>query len=250
MKKRLTLSALLLAVLLLLTGCIEELESLAGLLSDPLGESSAQTSQTVSVENVEDLTLIPPYNGSLYVTLNDNIPVFSAAELTEEGYESYSPLDELGRCGVVIASLGIETMPAEDEERGSISHVYPSGWVQAKYDIVNGKYLYNRSHLIGWQLSAENDNKCNLITGTRYFNADGMLPFENMVADYIKETGNHVAYRVTPVFIENDLVCIGVQMEAFSVEDEGEGVCFNVFVYNVQPGITINYTTGESKLDE
>ena len=250
MKKTLTLSALLLAVLLLFSGCIEELEGLVGLMSDPLTESSTQASQTVSAENVEDLTLIPVYSGSPYVTLKDNQPQFSPEELTTEGYESYSPLDELGRCGVVIASLGFETMPAEDEERGSISHVYPSGWVQAKYDVVNGKYLYNRSHLIGWQLSAENDNKSNLITGTRYFNVEGMLPFENMVADYIKETGNHVAYRVTPIFKGDDLVCIGVQMEAFSVEDEGEGVCFNVFVYNVQPGITINYTTGESKLSE
>ena len=250
MKKRLTLAALLLAALLLFTGCIEELEGLAGLLSDPLGASSAQTSQTVSAENVVDLTVIPEYNGNPYVTLNDNKPDFSSDELTEEGYESYSPLDELGRCGEVIASLGIETMPAKDEERGSISHVYPSGWVQAKYDFVSGKYLYNRSHLIGWQLSAENDNQCNLITGTRYFNVEGMLPFENMVADYIRETKNHVAYRVTPIFVGDDLVCIGVQMEAFSVEDEGEGVCFNVFVYNVQPGVTINYATGESKLAE
>jgi DNA-entry nuclease len=150
----------------------------------------------------------------------------------------------------VIASLGFETMPAEDEERGSISHVYPSGWVQAKYDVVNGKYLYNRSHLIGWQLSAENDNKSNLITGTRYFNVEGMLPFENMVADYVKETDNHVLYRVTPLFEGEELVARGVQMEAWSVEDEGDGVCFNVYIYNVQPGVAIDYATGESKLDE
>ena len=139
-------------------------------------------------------------------------------------------------------------MPTED--RGNIGQVKPTGWQTVKYDNVDGKYLYNRCHLIGFQLTGENANERNLITGTRAMNVDGMLPFENMVADYIKETGNHVAYRVTPIFNGDDLVCIGVQMEAFSVEDEGEGVCFNVFVYNVQPGITINYTTGESKLAE
>lgn len=246
--KRLFLPALLLAILLAFTGCIEELEQITDLFSDPLSESSATQSE-VSVEDAGTLTEIPPYKGSPYVTIEGNVPNFTEEELTPVAYESYAPLDALGRCGIVIASLGLETMPAKDEERGSISSVYPSGWIQAKYDNIPQKYLYNRCHLIGWQLSAENANKSNLITGTRYFNVDGMLPFENMVADYIKETGNHVAYRVTPLFEGNDLLCRGVQMEAYSVEDEGDGVCFNVFIYNVQPGITINYSTGASVKD-
>lgn len=248
--KRFLLPALLLAVLLLFTGCIETLEKLPSLLSgDPLGGSSSAVSQSVSAEDAEDLADLPPYKGSPYVTVEGNVPDFSEEELTSAAYESYAPLDALGRCGVVIASLGLETMPKEDEERGSISSVYPSGWIQAKYDNIPQKYLYNRCHLIGWQLSAENANKCNLITGTRYFNVDGMLPFENMVADYIRETGNHVAYRVTPIFEGNNLLCKGVQMEAYSVEDDGDGICFNVFIYNVQPGITINYATGASVKD-
>ncbi len=197
----------------------------------------------------DDGTFTPPAE-TIFVEVNDNIPTFSAEELTTTGYEYYSELDSLGRCGVVIASLGTETMPKEDEERGSISSVKPSGWVQAKYDtsIVEGGYLWNRSHLIGWQLSAENANKKNLITGTRYFNVEGMLPFENMVADCIKENGFHVAYRVTPDFKGNNLVCSGVYIEAMSIEDNGEAIKFNVYVYNIQPGIEINYATGESRL--
>lgn len=248
-RKLFALSALLLSFLLVLSGCVELTESI----SDPLAQTSSSTSSqdgTVSgsVSDVEDLSEIPPYSGSPYVTVQGGVPSFTKEELTTVGYESYSPLDSLGRCGVVIASLGKETMPKEDEERGSISHVYPSGWEQEKYDFVDGKYIYNRSHLIGWQLSAENDNERNLITGTRYMNVEGMLPFENMVADYIKETGNHVAYRVTPIFAGNNLVCHGVQIEAYSIEDEGEGICFNVFCYNVQPGVTIRYETGENFL--
>lgn len=192
---------------------------------------------------------IPPYAGEPYVVLNGGIPTFSEAELTTVAYESYASLDALGRCGAALASCGTEIMPAEDEERGSISHISPTGWVQAQYDCVPGKYLYNRAHLIGWQLSAENANRQNLITGTRYMNNEGMLPFENMVADYIKETGNHVAYRVTPVFEGENLLCSGVQMEAYSIEDGGQGICFNVYCYNVQPGVTIDYATGESALD-
>lgn len=188
------------------------------------------------------------YTGVAYTEQNGNVPVFSDAEKTTKAYEKYSDLDNLGRCGITIAVLGQETMPAKDEERGSISNVTPSGWVQAKYDIVDGGYLYNRAHLIGWQLSAENDNKKNLITGTRYFNVEGMLPFENMVADYIRETDNHVAYRVTPVYEGNNLVCHGVVMEAWSIEDNGDGICFNVLVHNVQPGIQIDYATGRSWL--
>ncbi len=156
----------------------------------------------------------------------------------------------MGRCGVALAVCGKEIMPKEGEKRGSISHVKPTGWVQAKYDSVDGKYLYNRCHLLGWQLSAENDNKSNLVTGTRYMNTQGMLPFENMIADYIHETGNHVAYRVTPRFKENELVARGIELEAYSVEDQGDAISFHVYVYNVQPDIVIEYTTGKSCLAE
>ena len=195
---------------------------------------------------ITDSSSTPAYAGVAYTVINDNIPSFSAAELTTKGYEKYSDLDSLGRCGVALASCGKEIMPKEGEERGSISSVKPSGWVQAKYEGVSGGYLYNRCHLIGWQLSAENANKKNLLTGTRYMNTEGMLVFENMVADYIKETGNHVAYRITPIYEGNNLVASGVQMEAYSIEDQGEGICFNVYCYNVQPGITIDYATGKS----
>lgn len=192
------------------------------------------------------LSNIPKFSGEPFVVINNNVPSFTSAEKTTKGYESYSKLDNLGRCGVAIASLGKETMPKKDEDRGSIGEVTPSGWVQKKYDFVDGKYLYNRCHLIGWQLSAENANERNLITGTKYLNIDGMLEFENMVADYIKETNNHVAYRITPVYEGNNLVASGVQMEAYSVEDKGEGISFNVYCYNVQPGVKIDYSTGNS----
>lgn len=189
---------------------------------------------------------IPAYSGKPYVIINNNIPNFSASELTQKGYEKYSPLDSLGRTRVAIASVGKDTMPAPNEERGNISSIKPSGWIQAKYTNISGGWLYNRCHLIGWQLSAENANKSNLITGTKYLNISGMLPFENMVADYIKETGDHVAYRITPIYIDNNLLASGVQMEAYSIGDKGESICFNVYCYNVQPGITINYATGSS----
>lgn len=189
---------------------------------------------------------IPEYSGEDYIILNNNVPNFSEADLTTTSFEEYSPLDSLGRCGVAYSNIGTDIMPTEKRE--SISSVKPSGWQSVKYDIVEGKYLYNRSHLIGYQLTAENANDRNLITGTRYFNATLMLPYENMVADYIKETNNHVLYRVTPVFEGDNLVATGVQMEAKSVEDNGEGIEFNVFVYNVQPGITIDYATGNSAL--
>ena len=181
-----------------------------------------------------------------YTVLNNNIPEFSENEITTTAFEEYSELDDLGRCGVAFACIGEEIMPTE--ERGAIGQIKPSGWQMAKYDIVDGKYLYNRCHLIGYQLSGENANEKNLITGTRYMNVDGMLPFENKAADYIKETKNHVMYRVTPIFEGNNLLAKGVQMEAFSVEDNGEGVSFNVFVNNIQPGIEINYLDGTSKL--
>ena len=181
-----------------------------------------------------------------YTILNNNVPQFEEDEITTVAFEEYSELDELKRCGVAFACIGEEIMPTE--ERGAIGQIKPSGWQMAKYDIVDGKYLYNRCHLIGYQLSGENANEKNLITGTRYMNVDGMLPFENMVADYIKETKNHVMYRVTPVFEDDNLLAKGVQMEALSVEDDGEGVSFNVFVNNIQPGVEINYLDGTSKL--
>ncbi|MBQ3132787.1 MAG: DNA/RNA non-specific endonuclease [Clostridia bacterium] len=190
---------------------------------------------------------IPAYSGKAYVALDGNRPSFSKAELTVHSYESYESLDAYGRCGVAIASIGRDLMPTED--RGSIGQIKPSGWHTVKYDNVDGKYLYNRCHLIGFQLTGENANEQNLLTGTRYLNIEGMLPFENMVADYIKETGNHVAYRVTPIFRGNNLVASGVQMEAYSIEDAGEGICFNVYCYNVQPGIVINYADGDSRAE-
>ena len=190
---------------------------------------------------------IPAFSGDPYVVLLDNEPGFTESQLTSSSYETYSQLDSLGRCGVAEACVGVDLMPTE--ERGSIGSVKPSGWQSAKYDCVDGKYLYNRCHLIGYQLSGENANKQNLITGTRYMNVEGMLPFENLVADYVKETENHVMYRVTPHFVGQELVARGVIMEALSVEDGGEGVCFSVYVYNCQPGVAIDYATGESRLD-
>lgn len=199
----------------------------------------AQTSSSVEE--------IPEYNGNPFVVINDNQPSFTEEELTTSAYEEYSELDALGRCGVAEACIGQEIMPTE--ERGEIGQIKPSGWRTVKYDFVEGKYLYNRCHLIGFQLAGENANEKNLITGTRYFNVEEMLPFENMVADYIQETDHHVMYRVTPVFEEDDLVATGVEMEAYSVEDEGEGIRFHVFCYNVQPKVEIDYATGESWVD-
>ena len=184
---------------------------------------------------------IPVYTDSPYVVLNDNQPSFTEEDWSTDSFESYSPLDRLGRCGVAFANIGVDLMPTEDRE--SISDVTPTGWINREYD---GQYLYNRCHLIGFQLTGENANAENLITGTRYMNVEGMLPFENLVADYVQETENHVLYRVTPIFEGNELVARGVQMEALSVEDDGEGICFHVYVYNVQPGIAIDYATGES----
>ena len=203
---------------------------------------------TEQVNTVFDISSIPPYSGTPYVDVNNNIPYFTSSDLTTTAFENYSSLDNLGRCGVAYANICKEIMPTE--ERGKIGQVKPTGWHTVKYDNVDGKYLYNRCHLIGYQLSGENANEKNLITGTRYMNVDGMLPFENMTADYVKETENHVLYRVTPVFEGNNLVAAGVLMEAESVEDKGEGVEFCVFVYNAQPGVTIDYATGDSWLDE
>lgn len=213
-------------------------------------ENSNDTNSSTQNTTADSINItidnIPAYSGDDYIILNNNIPNFSESDLTTTSFEEYAPLDDLGRCGVAYSNIGTDIMPTEKRE--SISSVKPSGWHSVKYDIVEGKYLYNRSHLIGYQLTAENANDRNLITGTRYFNATLMLPYENMVADYIKETNNHVLYRVTPVFEGNNLVATGVQMEAKSVEDNGEGIEFNVFVYNVQPGITIDYATGDSAL--
>lgn len=190
---------------------------------------------------------IPAYNGEAYVYLNDNVPTFTDEEKTLESFEYYSPLDNLGRCGVAFANVSKDTMPTE--ERESIGQIKPTGWHTVKYDIVSGKYLYNRCHLIGYQLTGENANAKNLITCTRYMNATTMLQFETEVASYIEETKNHVLYRVTPYFEGDNLVATGVQMEAYSVEDNGE-LQFNIFVYNVEPGIKIDYATGDSKLED
>ena len=183
---------------------------------------------------------------SPYVERNGNRPYFTEADHTTEAFETYSELDNLGRCGVAYANICKELMPTE--ERGEIGQVKPSGWHTVKYDVVNGKYLYNRCHLIGFQLAGENANEKNLVTGTRYLNIDGMLDHENEVADYVKNTGNHVLYRVTPEYTGDNLVCDGLLMEAYSVEDNGTGVCFCIFVRNIQPGIAINYATGDSML--
>ncbi len=210
-----------------------------------IGESEAVSEETTESAGVSNLHgNLPKYDGKPYVAVNGNEPEFTADEITDKYFEIYEPLDRYGRCTVAFACLGKETMPTE--ERGAIGSVKPSGWHTVKYDCVDGKYLYNRCHLIGFQLSGENANKRNLITGTRYMNVDGMLPFENMVDDYIDETGNHVMYRATPIFEGDDLVAKGVQIEAYSVEDEGDGICFNVFCFNVQPGVVIDYATGES----
>lgn len=206
-------------------------------------EENVQQEQPVKKIQMKD---IPAYSGEPFVVLNGNEPSFTAKEKKKKAFEKYGALDHLGRCTTTYACIDPSLMPTE--ERGSIGIVKPTGWHTIKYDIVDGKYLYNRCHLIGFQLTGENANEQNLITGTRYMNVDGMLPFEDMVADYIRETGNRVLYRVTPLFKGNNLLAHGVQMEAYSVEDDGEGICFNVFVYNVQPGIKISYATGESKL--
>ena len=194
--------------------------------------------ETVKLDN------IPAYSGEPYVVISNNVPTFGDPDSSMRAYEEYGELDSLGRCTTTIACIDQSLMPTED--RGDISSVKPTGWVNNQYDFVDGKSLYNRCHLIGFQLTGENANDKNLITGTRYMNVEGMLPFENMVADYIKETGNRVLYRVTPIFQGSELVARGVQMEAYSIDDNGEGVCFNVFCYNVQPGVEINYATGEN----
>ena len=190
---------------------------------------------------------ISPFDGkTAYVQVDGNQPNFTQADMVTTSYERYTPLDALGRCGVTMACVGVDIMPTE--ERGSIGQIKPSGWHTVRYDCVDGQYLYNRCHLIGYQLTGENSNVNNLITGTRFLNIEGMLPFENQIAEYVKETENHVIYRVTPWFEGDNLIASGVQMEAKSVEDNGAGVCFNVYAYNSQPGVEIDYATGKSWL--
>lgn len=197
-------------------------------------------------DSTHTLNDVASFSGKPYVIINDNKPEFAENVITDRSFEFYSELDALNRCGYAIACIGRDIMPTE--ERSSIGQVKPSGWQTVRYDIVDGNFLYNRCHLIGYQLTGENANERNLITGTRFLNVEGMLPFENMVADYVKESGNHVMYRVTPVFEKDELVARGIKMEALSVEDNGAGICFNIYAYNAQPGIKIDYMTGESSL--
>lgn len=242
LKRKGRLAAVLLALLL----CAGSALAMTGCSAEDALDALNQAEKLFSIEGetvtVEDL---PEYDGHPYIAVNDNMPDFDEDDLTEDSFEMYSDLDSLGRCGVCYANVGQDLMPTE--KRGSIGSVKPTGWVTSKYDFVDGKYLYNRCHLLGYQLTAENANERNLITGTRYMNTEGMLPFENLVADYVRESGGHVLYRVTPVFYGDELVARGVQMEGFSVEDKGASVCFNVFVYNVQPGVTIDYADGSNQ---
>ena len=225
------------------------------MVSGYMSQNEGTTNENNNTESIKqtgtfDLSTIPEYTSSPYVEINNNIPYFTDEDYTTKSFEKYSEWDDLGRSGVAFANVCKETMPKEGEERGDIGSVKNlSGWVQKRYDnLIKDKYLYNRCHLIGWQLSAENANKQNLITGTRYLNTEGMLPFENKVAGYIDNNEkNHVLYRVTPIYEDENLLASGVEMEAWSVEDNGKGVCFNVYCYNVQPGIEIDYATGESQ---
>jgi len=254
------LTALFAAALLALTtacgGDLPPSPSVADLPTAPPAQSpsdlpSASPGPDTAAEltGTETVTLadLPPYSGAPYVVLEDNVPDFPQEDMTSTGFESYSELDSLGRCGVAYACVSLETMPTEKRE--DIGSVHPSGWKQARYDFVDGESLYNRCHLIGFQLTGENANEENLITGTRYMNVTGMLPFEDMVADYVKETGGRVLYRVTPIFEGDNLVASGVRMEGLSLEDQGASVCFDVYAYNVQPGVRINYADGASALD-
>jgi len=244
LKNTLLFSAIILALSVILSSCNFEI-----LFND--GTAGTETSEVISPVNViGDFSLddIPDYSGEPYVAVNGNVPYFTDDEKTAESYEFYGELDSLGRCTYAIACVGVDLMPTE--KRGDIGSVHPSGWQSIQYDFVDGNSLYNRCHLIGFQLSGENANEKNLVTGTRYLNVQGMLPFENMVADYVKETESHVLYRVTPIFKDDELVCRGILMEAFSVEDNGDGILFNVYCYNVQPGVTIDYKTGESRADK
>lgn len=238
MKNKIKILSLILTLIVFLSGCgIKFTNRVDG--QNGLFIGTTDTS-------VEKLSQVPKFDDEPYVIINNNMPDFDNSDITTKAYEYYSPLDDLGRCGYTMACVGTEIMPTE--ERGEIGMVKPTGWHTVKYDNVDGKYLYNRCHLIGFQLTGENANNKNLITGTRYLNIEGMLPFENLIAEYVEETGNHVIYRVTPIFDGDNLLASGVQMEGYSVEDSGATICFNVFAYNAQPGIEINYANGESKL--
>lgn len=242
-KNRIIVVILLLYMSVLLIGC-------GGLAEEE--HNNSQSSITTVAEHYDtkkgtDLEKVSKFDDEPYVTLENNQPDFSKTEITDKSFEKYSKLDSLGRCGEALACVGKDIMPTE--KRGSIGMVKPTGWHTVKYDFVDGKYLYNRCHLIGYQLTGENANERNLITGTRYMNVDGMLPFEYMVADYVKETNNHVMYRVTPIYKGDNLVASGVQMEGYSVEDRGKGISFNVYCYNAQPGVKIDYKTGNSSTD-
>ena len=242
-RKKKKQSVVVLVLLLLLSGAgytvSSHYEELIGYAEEWTEKDTKKTNTSYSLEE------IPPYQGETYVVLDENIPGFTEEEEQFTG-EEYHELDDLGRCGTAMALVGIETMPTE--ERGSIGMIKPSGWHTVKYEIVSGKYLYNRCHLIGYQLTGENANEKNLITCTRSMNTTGMLEWENQVADYVKETENHVLYRVTPIFEGDHLLATGVEIEAKSIEDDGKGVQFHVFVYNVQEGIEIDYQTGDSHL--
>lgn len=243
MKNRFRILFLFLLVILTV-GSVDTIIQVLQSQNDNVVYASTDKSKTSKSQfNIQD---IPQYSDQPYTVVNDNKPFFSRSDYTTKAFEKYSKLDRLKRCGVTYANICTEIMPTK--ERGKIGSVKPTGWHTVKYDCVDGKYLYNRCHLIGYQLSAENANKKNLITGTRYMNVEGMLPFENMVADYVKETKNHVLYRVTPIFEGDNLLASGVLMEAYSVEDEGDGISFCIYCYNVQPGVTIDYANGSSKL--
>ncbi len=242
--QRTVLSFLLALILLCTSGCLD-LELLDSYEKQTQTQATQSTAGEDKQENIS-LDSIPAFNGKAYISVNGGTPFFTESEYTTTPFENYAPLDALGRCGVAYANICRELMPTEDRE--SIGQVKPSGWQTAKYDFVDGKYLYNRCHLIGFQLAGENANELNLITGTRYLNIQGMLPFENMIADYVKETGNHVLFRVTPIYDGNNLVASGVLMEGYSVEDKGDGILFCVYAYNVQPGVFINYANGDNRL--
>ena len=245
MKNTLKLAAAVIALCILLTACTFTIN-----LGEPVSGTGTVTSsraETITVTNGADFDFdsVPEFSGYPYVIINDNIPDFYEGEITTDSYEEYGALDYLGRCTACEACIGKDLMPTE--KRGAIGMVKPTGWQTVKYDGIDGNYLYNRCHLIGYQLTAENANTRNLITGTRYLNTAGMLPFENIVADYVRNSKKHVMYRVTPLFKDDELVARGVQMEAYSVEDNGKSVCFNVYCYNNQPDIEIDYQTGKSK---
>lgn len=229
-------------------GAVVACEDSSGALgSKDTADAGKPQDELVNNNSYVSLDAIPAYDGKAYVAVNNNEPFFMDSDMTTTAFENYSDLDSLGRCGVAYANICKEIMPTE--KRGKIGMIKPSGWHTVKYDVIKDRYLYNRCHLVGYQLAGENANPKNLITGTRYLNVEGMLPFENLVADYVNNTGNHVLYRVTPMFSGSNLVANGVLIEAKSVEDNGGGILFNVYCYNVQPGVGINYENGDSWLD-